>query len=163
MFERLRQSIRAYRDERGTRTNTLFESGWITALSAGAAGSVAAVVTTPVDVVKTRIMLAAAESAAEDQRPARSALKDATGNSVQAAKASIGEAIKNISKPVSRKGSLQIGREIVQEHGVKGLFRGGALRALWTFLGAGLYLGTYEAGRIYLAGRRNDKIDVDGV
>nr|OQO18688.1 hypothetical protein B0A51_12238 [Rachicladosporium sp. CCFEE 5018] len=164
MFERLRQSIRAYRDEQGTRTNTLLEGGVITAISAGSAGSVAAVVTTPVDVVKTRIMLAAAESAVEDQKPAQKGeLKDATGKTVQSAKASITEAIKNVTKPVSRQGSMEIAREIIQEHGVKGLFRGGALRCVWTFLGAGLYLGVYESGRIYLAGRRGDKIGADDI
>jgi solute carrier family 25 S-adenosylmethionine transporter 26 len=166
MFERIRENIRTYRDEKGTRTKTLLEGGIITAISAGSAGSVAAIVTTPVDVVKTRIMLAAAESAAEDQnsaaqKPARGALVDATGKTVQAAKTSLTEAIKNVSKPVSRKGSMQIAREIVAEHGVKGLFRGGALRAVWTLMGSGLYLGVYESGRIYLADRRGDKVDGD--
>ena len=49
-------------------------------------------------------------------------------------------------------------REIVAERGVKGLWRGGALRAVWTFVGAGLYLGAYETGRVYLASRRGDEI-----
>ena len=166
LFERIRQGIQQHRDEQGTRTNTLLEGGLITAISAGSAGSFAAVVTTPVDVVKTRIMLAAAESAAEDQKeptrkPAKGALVDATGKSVQSAKESLTEAIKNVSKPVSRKGSMEIAREIMGEHGVKGLFRGGALRAVWTLMGSGLYLGVYESGRIYLAERRGEKVDHD--
>lgn len=166
MFERIRKGIQDYRDEQGTRTKTLLEGGLITAISAGSAGSVAAVVTTPVDVVKTRIMLAAAESAAEDQKAssqkaAKSALVDATGKTVQAAKEGLSEAIKNVSKPVSKKGSMQIAREIMAEHGVKGLFRGGALRAVWTLMGSGLYLGVYESGRIYLAERRGDTVGHD--
>jgi len=159
MFERIRESIRRYRDERGIRTNTLLEGGVITAVSAGTGGSIAAVVTTPVDVVKTRIMLAAVESAAEDQKPkkpAKDALVDATGKTIQSAKDTIKETVKNVAKPPSRKGSMQIGREIIAAEGVKGLFRGGGLRAVWTMLGSGLYLGVYESGRIYLAGRRGE-------
>ena len=57
IFERIRESIRRYRDERGIRTHTLLEGGLITAVSAGTGGSFSAVVTTPVDVVKTRIQL----------------------------------------------------------------------------------------------------------
>lgn len=161
MFERIRDSIKSYRDERGIKTGTIYESGWITAISAGSAGSVASVITTPVDVVKTRIMLAAAESAAADQKPTQSkdALVDATGKTVQSAKESLKESVKNVTKPVTNKGSIQIGREIISESGVKGLFRGGALRAVWTFVGAGLYLGVYESGRIYLAGRRGEQLD----
>lgn len=45
-------------------------------------------------------------------------------------------------KKPSRKSSLQIGREVVMEQGIKGLWRGGALRALWSMFGSGLYLGT---------------------
>ncbi|KAK5123169.1 hypothetical protein LTR85_003367 [Meristemomyces frigidus] len=168
MFERIKQSIRRYRDERGIRTNTLLESGMITAASAGTGGSIAAVITTPIDVVKTRIMLAAAESAGEDQKPASQATKsakdaivDATGNTVQSAKENLSQAVKNVSKPPSRQGSMQIAREIMAAEGIKGLFRGGALRAVWTMLGSGLYLGVYESGRIYLAGRRGETRTAD--
>ena len=56
--------MRGYRERTGVRTGSLLESGVVTAVSAGAAGSISAVATTPIDVVKTRIMLAAAESAA---------------------------------------------------------------------------------------------------
>jgi solute carrier family 25 S-adenosylmethionine transporter 26 len=120
-----------------------------------------------VDVVKTRIMLAAAESAAADQGPVKTqaqtqgkdGLVDATGKTVKAAKESLKEKVKNVTKPVSNKGSIQIAKEIMAESGVKGLFRGGALRGVWTLMGAGLYLGVYESGRIYLAGRRGEHLD----
>lgn len=161
LFERIRESIKRYRDERGIRTNTILENGLITAVSAGTGGSISAVVTTPVDVVKTRIMLAAAENAAADQNPnktAKDAIVDATGKTVQEAKASISDAVKNLTKAPSRKGSMEIAREIVQDQGVKGLFRGGLLRGGWTFLGAGLYLGVYESGRNYLASRRGEDV-----
>lgn len=161
LFERIKEGIRNYRDERGIRTNTLLEGGLITAVSAGTGGSIAAVVTTPVDVVKTRIMLAAAENAAADQtrgKGAKAAVVDATGRTVSEAAETFKEALKEVAKPPSQKGSMQIAREIMAESGVKGLFRGGALRGVWTMLGAGLYLGVYESGRIYLAQRRGEKL-----
>lgn len=169
MFERIREGIRRYRDERGIRTKSIYESGWITAASAGSAGSIASVITTPVDVVKTRIMLAAAESAAADQKVASpgaqsgETLVDATGKTVQAAKESAKDMVKNVTKPVTNKGSIQIAKEIMAESGVQGLFRGGALRAVWTLMGAGLYLGVYESGRVYLAERRGEHVDEDEI
>lgn len=167
LLEHIRAYIKRYRDDRGIRTNTLLEGGLITAVSAGTGGSIAAVITTPVDVVKTRIMLAAAENAAADQKATsgktiKDAILDATGKSVQEAKADLNEMVKNVTKSPSKKGSMQIVREIVDENGLKGLFRGGLLRGVWTMLGAGLYLGVYESGRIYLADRREKNAGVDG-
>lgn len=153
----------------------MLESGLITATSAGLAGSVAAVVTTPVDVVKTRIMLAAAEGASEAQKDPKAAattpgpsapkegIVDAMGQKLKAGKEGVASAASNVAKSPSRKGSLQIGREIMAEHGVKGLFRGGALRAVWTMLGSGLYLGVYESGRIYLARRNGENVDEEDI
>ena len=179
IFEKLKEGIKKHREDRGTRTNTLLENGLITAASAGSAGAFAAVVTTPVDVVKTRIMLAAASSAAEDQgnnaKSKSSGPVDAMGRSVQSSgeglkgaiqnsKEGLKDAIQNVAKPVSRKGSIQIAREIIADQGVvKGLFRGGALRAVWTLIGSGLYLGVYESGRVYLAQRRGEDIDDEDI
>lgn len=170
MFERLKEAIKQYRDDKGTRTNTLLESGFITAISAGSAGSVAAVVTTPVDVIKTRIMLAAAESTGDDQgkqsgqgktssKGSSNGMVDAMGKSAQAGKEGLKSAVSSISKSVPRKGSIAIAKEIIQDQGLKGLFRGGALRAVWTMIGSGLYLSVYESGRIYLARRNGDKLE----
>lgn len=169
MFEKIKESIRRYRNERGIRTNTLFESGVITAVSAGTGGSIAAVVTTPIDVIKTRIMLAAVETgpadsqatAKESAKAAKEALVDATGKTVQKVKEKPIESIKEATATTARKSSLQVAREVMQESGFKGLFRGGALRGVWTMLGSGLYLGVYESGRIWLAQRRGDPIDAD--
>lgn len=173
MFERIKESIRRYRDERDIRTNTLLESGVITAVSAGTGGSIAAVVTTPVDVVKTRLMLSAvsegtpqgdghATTAKESAKAAKDALVDATGKTIETAKRNPVEALKRVAKPqASKTSSMQIAREVIAKQGVKGLFRGGALRGIWTMLGSGLYLGVYESGRIYLAQIRGDPIDAD--
>ncbi|KAF2761589.1 mitochondrial carrier [Pseudovirgaria hyperparasitica] len=186
LFERLKERGKAYRDERGTRTGSVLETGVITALSAGSAGSVAAVLTTPVDVVKTRIMLGAVDDAsAATARSAgtegsgngngngngnsggnkrtqgrsngtttgnTSGLVDALGQNIKRGATSAKQIASTGSK--TRKSSLAIAKEIVRDQGFKGLWRGGALRAVWTMLGSGLYLGVYESGRIYLANRR---------
>ncbi|KAF1930903.1 mitochondrial carrier [Didymella exigua CBS 183.55] len=152
MFERLKMRIRAYRDEKGLTRGTIVESGIITAVSAGSAGAVAAVITTPVDVLKTRIMLSAAEGEGASSKSGKgaanvkNALVDALGESVRKSRS-------------GHKGTWQITQEIVREQGYKGLWRGGALRAVWTFVGAGLYLGAYESGRVYLAARRGEHVD----
>jgi len=171
MFEWGKKGIKEYRDRRGLSTGSIFESGVITAFSAGSAGAVAAVITTPVDVVKTRIMLAAADAAAPDvsqiqAQPKTNGLVDAFGKSVASSKDTVKSAVKNLNpmtgpEAKGRQSSWAIGQEIVREKGVRGLWRGGALRGVWTFVGAGLYLGAYESGRVYLAGRRGERVDED--
>jgi solute carrier family 25 S-adenosylmethionine transporter 26 len=170
MFEKLKESIRAYRDRKGVTTGTIWESGLITAFSAGSAGAVAAVITTPVDVVKTRIMLSAVGDATAEVSNQQTANKgshgmvDALGKSVESSKAVAKSAVKSLNPLVSpekkgKKSAWKIGKDIVKEKGFKGLWRGGALRGFWTMIGSGLYLGVYESGRIYLAGRRGEHVD----
>jgi solute carrier family 25 S-adenosylmethionine transporter 26 len=169
MFERLKLSIKEYRDQRGLTTGTIWESGTITAFSAGSAGAVAAVITTPIDVIKTRIMLSAVDNAAQEAsqaqpKPKADGLVDAFGKSVESSKDTIKNAAKNLNPMVKseqkgRQSSWKIGQEIMAEKGVKGLWRGGALRGVWTFIGAGLYLGAYESGRVYLAARRGENVN----
>lgn len=169
MFERLRETIKAGRRRKGKETGGIFESGVVTAVSAGAAGSVAAVITTPVDVVKTRIMLSAVDespkgdssSVKQHKSTGQGGLVDALGKSVESTKDTAKSAEKSPNPLRKRKGksAWKVGAEIVAEKGVKGLWRGGALRAAWTFLGSGLYLGVYDSGRIYLAERRGESVD----
>ncbi|KAF2731191.1 mitochondrial carrier [Polyplosphaeria fusca] len=173
LFERLKEEVRSWRDRRGLTTGTIFESGMITAASAGLAGSVAAVVTTPVDVVKTRIMLSAADSAVEEAASSQKSAKagseglvDAFGKSVESSKDTAKAAARSLNPMISpekkgKKSSWKIGQEILKEQGMRGLWRGGALRGVWTMLGSGLYLGVYESGRIYLANRRGENIKED--
>ena len=156
LFEHIRTTIHNYRKRTGGATGSLWETGTVTAISAGSAGSVSAVITTPIDVVKTRIMLSAAESdrprGGEQQRIVTDVErqgKDAKAEIEKAQQAARG----------GRAGGLAVGREIFRTEGVKGLFRGGALRGLWTALGSGLYLGVYESGRRYLEGRRMGAAD----
>ncbi|EAT85857.1 hypothetical protein SNOG_07206 [Parastagonospora nodorum SN15] len=103
MFERLKLGIKEYRDRRGLTTGTIWESGSITAVSAGSAGAVAAVITTPIDVVKTRIMLSAADNAAQEAsqaqaKPKAGGLVDAFGKSVESSKDTVKKAAKSLHR-----------------------------------------------------------------
>ncbi|KAI1102753.1 mitochondrial carrier [Jackrogersella minutella] len=126
----------------GTREkDNLFETGVITGVSAGLAGSFAAIVTTPMDVVKTRMMLLAG-----------------TGRDVkQGAHDRI--AVPQVASRYKTRGGLAIARDVILERGVSGLFRGAVLRAVWTAVGSGLYLGTYEVAKSWLARRKGYDID----
>ena len=113
-------------------------------MSASMAGSGAAWITTPIDVVKTRIMLAAGEEVA-----ASAHVESSQRMSPQ-------------MKQAAEKSGWMVAREIFRTQGVRGMFRGGVLRAAWTALGSGLYLGVYEGGRFYLEGQRKAAEENEG-
>ncbi|OGM44066.1 hypothetical protein ABOM_007331 [Aspergillus bombycis] len=118
---------------RGSEVGVL-ERAVLTGVAAGVAGTVASVVTTPIDVVKTRVMLGAG-----------------------------GEEVKGTEETVRKvTGTLAVGRKLWREEGIRGLFRGGALRSVWSAFGMSIYLGMYEGGRMYL-GKRRKEADEDGV
>ena len=140
MFEALRARLWQSRkasgpDNGGGRRGGLLETGAVTGVSAGLAGSFAAVVTTPMDVVKTRMMLYSP-----------SASSGATSGNGS------GDATRG-DRPRPR-GGLAVARQVIVENGIVGLFRGSIIRAVWTAVGSGLYLGMYEVSRIWLTRRR---------
>lgn len=134
-FEYLKQVLITQRSrlkKEGGPVNGLLERAWIAAVSAGVAGSVAAWVTTPFDVIKTRMML---EAGAQ--------------NSFQAERGSrIG--ILQGGTRAKRRSGFRIGTEVLQRQGLRGLFRGALVRATFTIVGNGLYMGCYEYAKMYL-------------
>jgi hypothetical protein len=122
MFEHMKEAIKTYRQKNGTFTGGLGETAVTTAVSAGSAGSIAALLTTPVDVVKTRIMLSATAETSE-----KDAMKEVENARRQ------GQSLDKLAsnKGVTKKSGFTVAREVLNESGVKGLFRGATLRAAW--------------------------------
>ncbi|KAK3318047.1 mitochondrial carrier domain-containing protein [Apodospora peruviana] len=129
MFEFLRGHIWDWRGRHHAATGDMSRTALVTGASAAVSGALAAIITTPADVVKTRIMLSAGDSPA----PPGSG-----------------------SGPVDKreKSGLDVAKTIFREKGLRGLFRGALLRASWTALGSGLYLGSYEAAKFSLKGAK---------
>ncbi|KAI0970042.1 mitochondrial carrier domain-containing protein [Xylaria arbuscula] len=126
-------------------TQNLFETGLVTGVSAGLAGSFAALITTPMDVVKTRLMLAAGSNGQDAQQRGTQERRGQQAG------------LEGVGKYHAR-GSLAVAREVVAEKGIGGLFRGAILRSVWTAVGSGLYLGMYEVAKTWLArGKEEDK------
>lgn len=90
------------------------------------------------DVVKTRMMLAAGSG--EQGDGGRGSAHEEKGKAAPA------------RGTYRSRGGLAVAREVVAERGVAGLFRGAVLRAVWTAVGSGLYLGMYEVAKTWLAG-----------
>ena len=182
IFERWRSALTKFDEHRrGQRPQHVWERGVTTAVSAGSAGAVSAVITTPIDVVKTRIMLAAAQGFAKQDGRGEISSAIVEGRIADAAE-TVKEESSRVIAPEGKRGketaeksrlirpeeslqpshdrqykmsSLKIARQIIEEQGWKGLWRGGALRGAWTMLGSGLYLGIYESGRAWLEQRRS--------
>lgn len=129
MFEALRArlwEIRRSNAKGNDNSRRIVETGLVSGGAAAVAGSIAAVATTPSDVVKTRMMLSASE--VTDGRKTGKQTRQTLG---------------------------AVTSQIYAENGIRGLFRGGALRAVWTALGSGLYLGVYEGAKVWLGKGRD--------
>lgn len=146
----------------------LLETGAVNGASAALSGAIAAVITTPTDVVKTRMMLFAGEDRAVQTEGHGQPRQEPSSQGKASAKpeASIhgshDHKTGHAEGPTARRqnmSSMQVARLVYQERGVKGLFRGGVLRASWTALGSGLYLGTYEVAKVWLKGTEDGKDD----
>jgi solute carrier family 25 S-adenosylmethionine transporter 26 len=128
-FEYLKKVLIARRSrlkKGGEPVRGVLERAWIAGVSAGVAGSAAAWVTTPFDVVKTRMMLEAGQ---------KDTLKPAFGPGTLKV----------------RRSGFKVGREVLEKEGIRGMFRGGLVRATVTILGNGLYMGFYEGAKLYLS------------
>ncbi|RMZ80351.1 hypothetical protein DV738_g2870, partial [Chaetothyriales sp. CBS 135597] len=147
-FEKLKVIFMEQRKQArgGQPVTSIPERAAITAVSGGLAGAAAAWITTPMDVIKTRIMLAAAKP---DQQPAPS--------NKPLGPRWLAEGVGGGSKSAS-----SVAISLLKSEGIQIFFCGAALRAVWTFFGSGLYLGCYEACRFYLEEqRRSDEEDQD--
>jgi len=138
LFEHLQATLWKRRGgEPDLREKSLLETGTICGTSAGTAGAFAAWITTPSDVVKTRMMLSAGED-----REGKSA-SETDGK--------------------TKRGAWAVTRQVWNERGLRGFFRGGLFRSAWTALGSGLYLGTYETSKVWLKRRKPDLNDSVGM
>ncbi|KAK7911876.1 mitochondrial carrier domain-containing protein [Apiospora marii] len=146
IFEHVRGLMWKKGEEGKQQEPSLWRTGWITGTSAGLAGSFAAVVTTPMDVVKTRMML---QAGSDEQQ----ATKNQPGATTEASKQAA------VKKVRGSRGGLAVARQVLRERGVPGLFRGAVLRAAWTAVGSGLYLGMYEVSKVWLTRGRASEED----
>jgi solute carrier family 25 (mitochondrial S-adenosylmethionine transporter), member 26 len=141
-FEYLRKVLierRSSLKKAGKPVTGVLERAWISALSAGVAGSAAAWVTTPFDVIKTRMMLEAGVIAPVD-------VEHHPGCRLQPGDV-------NLQRRRKRNNAFQIGMKALQREGIRGLFRGGLIRTVFTFLGNGIFMGCYEGAKVYLTER----------
>ncbi|RJE22770.1 Mitochondrial carrier protein [Aspergillus sclerotialis] len=127
--------------------SAVVERAGVTGFSAAVSGAISAIVTTPIDVVKTRMMLSAGDGKVTAQ--------GGSGESSDGA----GDGEKKKKKNPS---TLAVGRQIFREEGIKGLFRGGLIRVGWTALSLSMYLTIYEGSRFYLENRRKKKEKTNG-
>ncbi|KAJ5459225.1 hypothetical protein N7530_011169 [Penicillium desertorum] len=160
LFEYVRSHlINRRRQRKANRSNTgrppseqsdqLVERAGLTGIAAAISGTVAATVTTPIDVIKTRVMLSASDagSGSQDKTPRVGTHGSGTVSSEAQAKT---------------KSLISVGRNIIRYEGIRGLFKGGLIRAGWTAIALGLYLSLYEGGRFYLENRRKERDLVNG-
>ncbi|CAG7940546.1 unnamed protein product [Penicillium nalgiovense] len=160
LFEYVRSHlIDRRRRRKATCTNTgrppseqsdqLVERAGLTGIAAAISGTVAATVTTPIDVIKTRVMLSASDAGASSQNQSTRA-------------GSRGSRAVSSGARAKTKSLLSVGRDIIRYEGIRGLFKGGLIRAGWTAIALGLYLSLYEGGRFYLENRRKERDLVNG-
>jgi hypothetical protein len=158
VFEHVRAAVQRRRAQRHhgvgpSSPPSLVEVGVVTGASAGLAGGLAAWLTTPLDVVKTRMML----SAGQQHPPAAAAAAAAAADAVTDAISASSSSSSSSSSAAHHAQSMRaVARETWRRGGPRALFRGAALRASWTAVGSGLYLGTYEVAKVYLTDRSDD-------
>lgn len=163
LFEYVRSHlIDRRRQRKAARSNTgrppsaesdqLVERAGLTGIAAAFSGTVAATVTTPIDVIKTRVMLSASDTGGRSQ--------DQNTQAVTRGNAAVSSEARTKAKPNTS--LISVGCHIIRYEGIRGLFKGGLIRAGWTAIALGLYLSLYEGGRFYLENRRKERDRVSG-
>jgi solute carrier family 25 S-adenosylmethionine transporter 26 len=153
LYEHLRASFARRRGAAHGQGRDVVGRALDTAAAGAIAGGAAALVTTPVDVIKTRVMLAAALSSGASAQEAVKAGKvvDALGG------VSSSSGAKSHRTSHATRGMLAVARDVLRQDGWRGLWRGGALRTSFAALGSGLYLATYESARVWLLRRDGEE------
>ncbi|KAJ5951153.1 uncharacterized protein N7479_009566 [Penicillium vulpinum] len=163
LFEYVRSHLVDRRRQRkAARSNTgrppsemseqLVERAGLTGIAAAFSGTVAATVTAPIDVIKTRVMLSANDPSTSSQdQSTRAGARGSEG---------VSSGARTKIKP--RKSLISVGRDIIRHEGIRGLFKGGLIRAGWTAVALGLYLSLYEGGRFHLENRRKERDRISG-
>ncbi|KAL4809661.1 mitochondrial carrier [Aspergillus unguis] len=128
----------------------VYERAVLTGIAASISGSIASVITTPIDVVKTRMMLAASDSSSSSSSASQGRPEPGSNSGTESSP----------KTPNKKEGNVfTVGRQIFQDEGMRGLFRGGAIRVVWTAVALSIYLSMYEGGRFYLEKRRARKTE----
>lgn len=125
--------------EDGASRGEAFRQIYVSTVSGALCGGISATLFVPVDVVKTRMRLAAGRSTNETCDMSR--------------KVPVGMMLGK-TKPKqfrSSLGPLETARNVVRNEGIYALFRGTTLTFVASAMGCGFYLGCYEACKIYLA------------
>ena len=121
------------RTARGSRTNGVRSNEQVSATESAIfgslAGAIAAAATTPLDVLKTRMMLARRQHGTDLTAGASTTQPNTTSTP---------------PRPAGRAGPLQILRTIQQTEGLGGFFRGLGPRMAWISIGGAVFLGTYQ-------------------
>ena len=100
------------------------------------AGGISAALTTPLDVVKTRLMLVERKAASQG-----TTLAEAAG-----AGAGAGAGTAAAAHPGVNQKFLPTLRHISNTEGMSGLFKGVLPRTIWISLGGAVFLGSFELG-----------------
>lgn len=114
---------------------------WENGLFGAAAGAVAAALTTPFDVIKTRLMTQVQEEEHGKGSPAHAVGAHAKGVSAEGVPA---DGARPAARHALYRGWRDAATRIYVEEGAAALFSGWRPRVAWIALGGGVYIGTYE-------------------
>lgn len=158
LWEKLKASYSVHQTEKNGRARGMVTAGE-SALFGSVAGAIAAGLTTPLDVLKTRIMLERREGSGPDL--ARSGAPLGTERSAAAAATTVTTPTTTTTpgspgspqaqnqhyhhlQQRARKGALAIIKQIHADRGLGGFFRGFIPRIGWISTGGAIFLGTYQ-------------------